>query len=394
MTKSPFPQTFRYHSLDFWRGVACLLVIVYHSVFYMSRKDIGVFWSSFAYVVDFFWLGVPLFFVISGYCIAAAVDSARQRSFSVKSYFLRRFRRIYPPFWTFVALTALVVVIVEHLAKTHIFFDNIHPIANPFSLNITQWLGNLTLTEQWRANVSSVPRHLFVGHAWTLCYEEQFYAVMGLILLAFPRRFFTATAVVTGLCLVARHLLPTMGLPVKGFFFDGQWLMFAAGILVYRHVNYGRVERNWRPILLLCVGIIYSLRDFDPTRALLYQPHIDLSAIFALLFAIVLLFLHKYDDQIASCSLLRPIATCGTMCYSLYLIHWPVTKLISHIFSLSNVKSPLLTFTVTVPICIAASILSAWMFHLYVERKFLNSPSRSMENLRDALEVKPQEAAL
>ena len=224
--------------------------------------------------------------------------------------------------------------------------------------------------------------------------KNQFYAVMGLILLSFPRRFFAVAAVVTVLCIVARHTFLALGLPLKGFFFDGQWSMFAAGILVYYHVNYGRANQNWKPVLLLCVGIIYSLVNFDFTRELLRQPRVDLSTVFALLFAIVLLYLHRHDEQIASSSLLRPVSTCGTMCYSLYLIHWPVVKFISHVFAFFGIKSPLLTFAITVPICIAASVLIAWKFHLHIERKFLNTPSRNREKPQAVYEDKPQEVLL
>jgi peptidoglycan/LPS O-acetylase OafA/YrhL len=54
-----------------------------------------------------------------------------------------------------------------------------------------QWLGNLTLTESWRWHAIGDQRAHFPAQAWTLCYEEQFYAVVGLLLAISRRRFFS-----------------------------------------------------------------------------------------------------------------------------------------------------------------------------------------------------------
>ena len=106
----PKPQNARYESLDMWRGVACLCLVLYHAAFFcetsMRVGDVGS-WSiadSFLYAIKKTWCGVPIFFVISGYCITAAAVNAQQRNDALRWYFFRRFRRIYPPFWIVVAL--------------------------------------------------------------------------------------------------------------------------------------------------------------------------------------------------------------------------------------------------------------------------------------------------
>ena len=79
----------RFESLDHWRGLACLLVIVYHSTMeYLARAPKAAGDWSVAGIVEathYFNVGVALFFVISGYCIAAAADNSRQRSHSVRT---------------------------------------------------------------------------------------------------------------------------------------------------------------------------------------------------------------------------------------------------------------------------------------------------------------------
>ena len=75
-------------------------------------------------------------------------------------------------------------------------------MSRPGNLSGNQWLGNLTLTEFWVPGLlGHVPRYLEgIGHAWSLAYEEQFYAVCGLLLIVSQRRmnrFFAGAAGIT-----------------------------------------------------------------------------------------------------------------------------------------------------------------------------------------------------
>ena len=76
------------------------------------------------------------------------------------------------------------------------------PVTWPWSLSAWQWAGNVSLTESWRANVVSGPRCYLLGPSWTLCYEEQFYAVVGCLLLVARQRLFLGALVVTVLWIV------------------------------------------------------------------------------------------------------------------------------------------------------------------------------------------------
>src|SRR5690349_11307944 len=95
------PRAPRFASLDHWRGVACLFVLIHHA----AAKSVypGILEAIGARL----WIGVPVFFVISGYCISAAADSHRRRSNSFRSFMYRRVRRIFPPYWAALFGTAL-----------------------------------------------------------------------------------------------------------------------------------------------------------------------------------------------------------------------------------------------------------------------------------------------
>jgi peptidoglycan/LPS O-acetylase OafA/YrhL len=370
MADLPTPRNPRYRSLDFWRGVACLLVVVFHASYYVRAASEPAALRAIFRVISHFWLGVPMFFVISGYCISAACDGARRKPRSVGYYFYRRFRRIFPPYWIAVGLTVLVVSIFALAGRSDLFHDGWNDFPRPSELSLAQWIGNLSLTEGWRGHVTGGEGIWFFGHAWSLGYEEQFYALCGLVLFTISRQFFTGLILVTLAAVGLRAASALFGIPRSGLFYDGYWLLFAAGAVVYYQVNYaGRAgQRAINALLsaLLAASGVFLLRarsDFA----------ISLVACFA--FALLLSALHKRDASLCASAWARPITFCGVMCYSLYLIHWPVTKAVSHGLYIAGVKGGSLTLLVTIPCCVAASVALARAFHVHVERRFLNAPA-------------------
>jgi peptidoglycan/LPS O-acetylase OafA/YrhL len=340
----------RYRSLDAWRGVACLGVVIFHA---------GVFGKG--------WIlslvargehGVAMFFVISGYCIAAAADRAHRAQQPLRIFFWRRFRRIFPPFWAFLGLTTALLAAVLVLAPPFVSPAQIpllFAIEAPGEFGAVALLGNVSLTETWRPHVVGPPVRLLMSHLWTLCYEEQFYAVMG-GLLAIGRLGRGVVAVSAAVFLVTQ-LTPA---PALGFFFDGHWLLFAAGAAVF----------HWRdaPPRRAIIGLL--------AMTLLCQwrlPWLALPLSVGGCFACALLALRRYDDAIMAHPATSPFVACGLRCYSIYLVHGPVTLLLSAAIASRGWTGSWFTLVVTIPVCLAASLLLAWPFHAYIERRFLNS---------------------
>jgi peptidoglycan/LPS O-acetylase OafA/YrhL len=366
------PRCPRYQSLDIWRGLACILVVIFHSTFYMSESSRASISDPFSLAVSIcerLWIGVPVFFVISGYCISATADSSRRKGHRTLTYFKRRLWRIFPPYLICLALTVALALLGESL-RPGLFSDGEHHIEAPAHFDAWQWLGNITLTEAWRPYLIGSDKKWFLAQAWTLGFEEQFYAVTGLLLLVCPRRFFAGASVVT--LGVLAFLLVTQD-RMSGFFFDGRWFLFAAGILVYYVINYA--EHPLLSSLPLLAGLAWSVHS---PHALLTQQNnaTELSGLVAYSFALALIVFHKFDQRFVRHWTLVPLRACGLMCYSLYLVHWPVCKGTSHILFDLGLKTPRSTMLVTVPVCLMASVATGTVFYLVVERHFLNSPQK------------------
>jgi peptidoglycan/LPS O-acetylase OafA/YrhL len=369
------PRNPKYRSLDLWRGVACLAVLANHGVFKANDHE-GV--SSFLDTVGMglanicarLWIGVPIFFVISGYCIAATADSNQRRKQSLKDYFYRRFRRIYPPYWILLGAIFIIYVLLDRVLISGILTST-HSFMAPWWFSPSQWFGNLTLTETWRYHVIGGDKGLWMGHAWTLCYEEQFYLVMGLLLLLSPRRLFVGAAAVTGLTLVTAYGCKELNIPIEGFFFDGSWILFAIGILVYYRINYATfAQGRWLNVLLFS-GMIYALKD--PAELLEIGKNEAQTLFVAFSFGLLISLLHSRDNWISSTRMARPLMFCGTLCYSLYLVHLPIAQIIQSFFVWFDVPMTAAMSLLTVPLCACISIPAAWGFYQLVEKYFLNS---------------------
>lgn len=376
------PRNPRYHSLDFWRGIACLAVIIFHSMYYVATEaldtgikegTLGTASELVTWITTRFWAGVPMFFVISGYCIAASADAQRRRGHPASRFFLKRFWRIYPPLWVFIAIFTPIVCAVE-IVWPGGFADDHHGFSRPWWLDGWQWIGSLTLTETWRPHIIGDHSRLLFAHMWTLCYEEQFYFVAGLLLLVSPRLFFGGTIAVT----IAVGLLQLSSLSTKGFFFDGKWFEFAAGIAVYYFLNHANRYQQIGIFTILLCAFVAQFRQPDLLWEFRANPRQMYVVSFG--FALLLIAIHRFDSAIAKSTIGKLVSICGVMCYTVYLLHWPIAKLLSHSLYELGIDTPFLTLLLTVPLTIAASIAISVPFHHYVERRFMaRSTLRQME---------------
>jgi peptidoglycan/LPS O-acetylase OafA/YrhL len=171
MSLNALPVNHRITALDGLRGISISFVVIGHLINHRYGPPNGDPSSSVTGVLSLW--GVALFFVISGFIITrlALSEYKTKGRFHIGAFYIRRFFRIIPPFYTYLAF--LVV-----LSGSGFIQQGWHGIARAaaFSCNVPgQYCG-------W-----------FPGHSWTLAYEEQFYLTFPILFYAAPFRW-TATA--------------------------------------------------------------------------------------------------------------------------------------------------------------------------------------------------------
>lgn len=355
----------RYLSLDIWRGVACLAVMIYHlagdTLFIDGLPPIVNKLFSFG------WVGVPMFFVISGYCIAATADREKNKPIPAKRFLIRRFYRIFPPFWIVMIFCGIVTMLGLEGAG----------MRNPLKLSFTHWIGNPTLTETWLGRILERDVAFVLMPSWTLCYEVQFYLVCGLALCCFPKRIFASllgvSIVVVPISLISWY---TNG-QAHGFFFDGLWLEFSIGLLVYYLLSYSTKHGVLLAVSILVTSlvIIILLRVISPPDIVAGSSRrrfFDELAC-SILFGMLILVLAHWDHALASSWLMKPLMFCGTICYSLYLTHIPTMCLMRKFAHIPMADKSLMHWMDAVFSLVVTIVVGA-LFYCLVERRFMNSP--------------------
>jgi peptidoglycan/LPS O-acetylase OafA/YrhL len=145
-------------SLDGVRAIAILLVMTFH-----------------ARLTNFGWIGVQLFFVLSGFLITGILWKEKSNptplSYKFKKFWVRRSLRIFPLYYAYVAIIALLWLTVRFPVYFPLFFPYIATYTANLPLALLHEFGN----------------PLF-NHLWSLSIEEQFYLLFPLIILLSPKR--------------------------------------------------------------------------------------------------------------------------------------------------------------------------------------------------------------
>ena len=260
-------ESARTRMIDCLRGGSALAVALFH-----FNEPFPALSDGYHRTVKWGRLGVSVFFVVSGFCIAVA----RQKD-GVVSFGLRRLLRIFPPYWASVGVVLGVVVVRVVTSGT----NDVTALPKDFA----SWFYTLVALTKPASSVASVN-----WVYWSLGYELAFYLVMGVFVI---RR--------SGWALVLFSLLPFF---IHNYPFD-QWGLFGLGVACF----YFTVKRVWVAAIL---GAICLTQNF-----------VQLSwpvAVTGGLAGLLILF----PPAVVLRSFFWPLRQAGLFSYSLYLIHVPI----------------------------------------------------------------------
>jgi peptidoglycan/LPS O-acetylase OafA/YrhL len=294
------------NDIDGIRAVAVGLVLLFH--------------ADLAFQGGF--VGVDVFFVISGYLISRILmRDITAGTFCFSSFWVRRIRRLFPALATMVAASfavAMVLFVPEHLTEMS---ESI--IAQPFLYaNFLFW----SKTGYFAADAESIP----LLHTWSLAVEKQFYlcfpATMIWLLRHGPKSAARKTIAIS-LVSVAWSIYATERFPAAAFFLlpSRVWEFNIGVLLAMRHRSEHHAD-TWNPIrteIIAGLGIALILLP-----AVMYDAAVPFPGIAALPPCLgTALLIHVHRLQLSTLGHLissRPFVFTGKISYSLYLWHWPV----------------------------------------------------------------------
>jgi peptidoglycan/LPS O-acetylase OafA/YrhL len=353
--------------LEIGRGLAALWVFLFHAkgLFEESSQLVHAFATHGQ-------LGVPVFFVISGYVITYSAESTLKHGKSPQDFLKRRFLRIYPTFW----LSVLVVLVVPYIIaaismlKTGQFES---PVMKAFELSTGDWAHLLLLTKGFFAESNDLQAQYNAVNSvyWSLAIEFQFYCLLFLCL--WLKKFYRlGVLVVTAIALY--NMIFPMGLN-PGLFLR-YWPDFSVGIaLAYLHKYELRMER-WIPesftsyylvLLAVTVGALsYLYPVFDVGRTA-----------FSLGTGVLIWLASPLESGLANIKrrgrgavfwILEAFLYLGAMSYSVYLLHGKIFQLpnmfVRQVFPPDNILNAVTTIILTLLLC--------YPFYCFVERRFMS----------------------
>jgi len=260
-------------------------------------------------------IGVDVFFVISGYLITRniLVDLDRQR-FSFGQFYIRRMRRIFPA----LIFTVILTYVAGALWCSPLMFLDVAKEGTHALL----WISNIQYWRESHQYFAPNSDELALLHCWSLSLEEQFYLIWPLFIVLAHRfgRTFEAIAVAAVASLMSSILVTRTDPSATFFLTPFRIYEFGCGALVLLLEARLRLGPAATESLSAAgvIAIVASAMTFDSG-----MPHMDVAALLPCLGAGAVI-LAGSKTKVAQL-ITRPIMLgLGAISYSLYLCHWPI----------------------------------------------------------------------
>jgi peptidoglycan/LPS O-acetylase OafA/YrhL len=314
-------STSRIPALDGLRGLAILLVLLWHYLQNLLRDDTGPVIAEIRRSLALTWSGVDLFFVLSGFLIAGLLIDNKGSDRFFRTFYVRRICRIFPLYYLHFAVFVLLIFcgIKEVDSLRWLFQNDVIPL-----WSYATYTQNIFMGWQWTFGPN------WMGVTWSLAVEEQFYLVLPLVVWLTPRR--ALPWLLLCLCVMA----PVLRANAKGLvgFVNAPWradcLLLGALISYWMRIpNFQKAARRHRKTLagLLCILLIGVGYMSWVGHSSLGGPltHLWLAFLYATLLLLVLV----HEEGIVARALRMPaLMWLGSVSYGVYIFHQAVSGLV------------------------------------------------------------------
>jgi peptidoglycan/LPS O-acetylase OafA/YrhL len=273
-------------------------------------------------VLDFGWVGVDLFFVLSGFLITGILVDSKPGAHYFRNFYIRRVLRIFPLYYGFLAAW-LVILPAFYMWPADVDVIPVSPFWSwAYLVNIIQ-----SVHDDWRA---APP---YASHLWSLAIEEQFYLCWpAVVFLCSRRRLLTICTALIVVGIFTRLTLMSYGFYTSAYLITParlDALAVGAIIAVLARRPAGFPIASYRPVLFASTAgftllIVQHVTGVASNRYLaLLLSSIDHTAVAGLCGALLVMAI---DGRSAVARFLSgsPLRFFGRYSYALYVFHLPV----------------------------------------------------------------------
>ncbi|HHF0148660.1 TPA: acyltransferase family protein [Haemophilus influenzae] len=345
--------------IDGLRAIAVISVIIYH---------LNENWLSGGF------LGVDIFFVISGFLITGIIiTEIQQNSFSLKQFYTRRIKRIYPAFITVMALVsfiASVIFIYNDFNKLRKTIELAIAFLSNFYLGLTQGYFDLSANEN--------P----VLHIWSLAVEEQYYLIFPLILILAYKKFreikvlFIITLILFFILLAtsfvsANFYKEVLHQPNIYYLSNLRFpeLLVGSLLAIYHNLsNKVQLSKQISNILAILSTLLLFSCLFLMNNDIAYIPGVTL--ILPCIFTALIIHTTSQNNIVKLCLSNKAIVFIGKISYSLYLYHWIFIAFAYYITGEKQINNQ--SIAIVIVLTIIFSVLSYYLIEQPIRKSKLN----------------------
>jgi peptidoglycan/LPS O-acetylase OafA/YrhL len=310
-------------ALDGVRGLAILLVLAHNLNPFSGHGRSIDRWVEFD--SNFGWVGVQLFFVLSGYLISGILLDSRGAPGYYRAFFARRVLRIFPLYYGFLVL-CLVIVPGLGLAPERLLADPEH--------RVWLWCYLINWAEPLGRGVAAFP------HFWSLAVEEQFYLIWPWVVSrTTPRRLLHVVGALVVVAFAARLAIRLAGLGGEAAYMfticrmDALALGAAVAAVLRIPAARDAVTRRRGGIalgaaLVFVVGLVTTGGYARAGFADQVFGYTILAAVFAVVVLLVVLDHERGRGWLGAIFRNAVLRSFGTYSYGIYLFHQPLNQLI------------------------------------------------------------------
>ena len=313
MNNQPPAQRAYYPALDGLRGLACILVVVYH------------LFPFFHQYLFFGWMAMDIFFVLSGFLITDILMNTLDENNGLKHFYMRRILRVFPLYYLALIVFLVILPRFEGLSTS---FDYYTANSAWFWLFLQNWLLIF-----YPSSTDSALNHL-----WSMAVEEQFYLLWPLLvaLVRKPRRLLAILIVLLIAFSAFRFVLWIRQIEQLSYFsfftftrFDGIIIGCMVGLL--QKINPAFIGKNIAAIVFsfAAFNFLFYFLNLHYKGSFPYLGLLGFST-FSMLFGLLVYdIIHRQTKIITWIFDQSFLIFLGRISYGTYLFHWPLYLLLN-----------------------------------------------------------------
>jgi peptidoglycan/LPS O-acetylase OafA/YrhL len=303
----------RIDELDGIRGLAILLVLIWHYFTIQIQAPVDSAWGYLVQATQLTWSGVDLFFVLSGFLIGGILLDNRHAENLFKTFFIRRACRIFPLYFVMVAgfilLSALAPPRLEWL------------YASPLPL----W-SYLSFTQNYLMGLNATFGPNWLSVTWAVAMEQQFYVILPcLIRLVSDKRLPLALLMLILFGPIYRHMIPGFGAFIFTFARTDSLMMgVLLAYLMRKPAFLDFLKERETPLTFVFAGVVMGAGVLTICNNFIgnWLNHFWLAVLYTLLILLVIL---RPRWWISGIFRNRMLAWLGLRSYGIFLLHQPIS---------------------------------------------------------------------